>query len=263
MTNLGPRKNVARGFSEVTKMFTGRSPFSPLRLLLMAAGLAVIGWQIFERGHRASDDTTLVLRAVGPLYVGGYRSCSAVLISDHEVITAAHCVYAPAPPHRASLKGLYVLIGPRGTGFATLRGVISVATLPGYSHGPGERLTLDQLGFDAALLVLDAPVTPDEALPLPVAVWGAATEAQITGYPRDVNDETQRQGCPVQMHQGDVTQIGCAVVTGLSGAAVTIAGVSGPEVVAVVSSRLGDDAHPAALVVSIAPLLTELRANLK
>ena len=159
------------------------------------------------------DDAALALQGVGPLYVGGRRSCSVVLISDHEVITAAHCIFNPIPPHRLAPKIYYVLLGPRGAGYAALRGVKAVAILPGFVHGPGEPLTMDRIAVDEALLELDAPVGRDQATPLPVADWRGAAQVTITGFPRDRPEVLQHEECEVQQHQGDVTQIGCAVVT--------------------------------------------------
>ena len=239
------------------------------RYFCLTVAAAVLALAVFgARGWIAAalfrDDAALTLQGVGPLYVGGRRECSVVLISDHEVITAAHCIFNPIPPHRLAPKIYYVLLGPRGAGYAALRGVKAVAILPGFVHGPVERLTLDNYAVDEALLELDTPVGNDLAKPLPVADWGGAAQVTITGFPRDRPAVLQQQDCAVQQHQGDVTQIGCAVVTGMSGAAVTVTGAKGPELVATVSASVGGGSDPkAALVVSTAALLAQLRAALK
>lgn len=199
-------------------------------------------------------------RGVGALQVAGKPTCSAVLISDHEAITAAHCVVDRASGHRVDPQDFTLVLGQDVGGFAAVRKVAATAFPPAYVTIRSV-LDLGDLSTDLALLVLAPPVTPDEAAPLAVANWPQPMGdfVDIVGYERDgPGSASLREGCTVVQAEGGVAVVTCDVIAGISGAPVLLQARPDdpPRVVATVSSR----GQGLAYVVAIAPRLAELRA---
>lgn len=198
-------------------------------------------------------------RGVGSLRVAGKPACTAVLISDSEAITAAHCVVDRASGRQIEAQYFTLVLGQRTDGFAAVRKVVAAAFLPGFvSSDP--IIDLDGLSTDLALLALDRPVSPDEAAPLQVADWPDRIGGfvDIVGYERDGSKSaTIREGCMAIEDGQGVTVVACDVITGISGSPVLLSArpEDPPRLVAAVSSRI----QGTAIVVVIAPRLAELR----
>ena len=212
-----------------------------------------------------SDAEAARWRAVGTLNVAGHRACTAALISDHEAITAAHCVYNLATRLRTDPAAFQLVLGQRGDYHAAVRGVRATAFLPGYATGP--KTGFATMSVDVALLELDVPVSPDEAVPLEVVDWPTPIGyfVDIVGYERGGPDAaTIREGCTAIDSAEGVTAVTCDVVSGLSGAPVLLRENpdDSPRLVATVSSRDTGGGAGLAYVVSIVPLLAELRAQI-
>ena len=230
----------------------GRCCLMVAALALGVAGAApAVGEQIVQRP--VSDAEAMRWRAVGSLQVAGHQACTAVLISELEAITAAHCVVDRATGQRVALATFSLVLGQRADGFAAVRGVAAAAFPPEYvSLEPISGLV--GLSPDIALLQLDAPVTADEAAPKTVVDWPNPIGAfvDIVGYERDgPMTATIREGC-MAVETGDgVTVVTCDVISGLSGAPVLLSENPAftPHLVASVSSR----GQGAAFVVTIAP----------
>ncbi len=150
---------------------TGDKLDRPYRLAALILALFCAGGaqaqQVMPR--LVTPDEAAGWTGVGALLVAGNPSCTAVLISDHEAITAAHCVVdrATATPVDPALFRL--VLGQTADGFAAMRGVQAAAFLPGYLTTQDNGLAT--LALDLALLTLDTPVLPDEATPLPPTDW--------------------------------------------------------------------------------------------
>jgi protease YdgD len=230
-------------------------------LALLVIGIAAAGPSASEKITQrliGSDEATR-WRGVGSFHVSGKPSCTAVLISDIEAITAAHCVVDRTTGQRVDPAFFTLVLGQRADGFAAVRKVTAVAFSPGFlSTVP--ITDLGGLSTDLALLALDYPVTPDEAAPLQVTDWSDPIGAfvDIVGYERDGSrSATIREGCMgIQDGQG-VAVVTCDVITGISGSPVVLRDrpEDPPRLVAAVSSG----AEGAAIVVAIAPRLAELR----
>ncbi len=214
-----------------------------------------------ERPVTAAE--TLRWLAVGALEVSGHRECSAVLISDHEAITAAHCVYDRTRGHPIDPATFRLVLGQRAGGQAAIRGVRRAVYLPGYTAAGSTALA--KLSQDLALLDLDAPV--NEVTPLAVAPWPdpVGSLVDIVGYVRGgAAAASIREGCTAIESEAGVTAVTCAVVSGLSGAPVTLRAAPevAPLLVATVSSRSTGAGQALAFVVTLGPHLAELRALL-
>ncbi len=137
--------------------------------LALAGGLSGLAVGQTAAPRMVSDAEAPVWVAVGRLNVAGNRSCTATLISDHEAITAAHCLFHCVTHHRADPKDIRLALGRRHDSYVAVRGVLDAAILPGYV-ATGLTADLPMIAQDIALLVPDQPFTPAEAHPLPVAV---------------------------------------------------------------------------------------------
>lgn len=240
----------------------------------LAGGLGAMAAAAQSPGPRMlTVEEAPVWRAVGPLNVAGNRSCTATLISDHEAITAAHCLFNSVTLHRADARNIKFVIGQNRDTYVALRGVVRTALLPGYVYG-GQHADLNAVQDDLALLELDHAVSTDEATPLQVAEWPATGPrgalVDIVGYGSDRRYAASiRSDCTVADTVESMSLVDCVSVPGLSGAPVTLtvtvrAGGTAPVLVAVVSATVGPMVDPTgSLVVSVARHLAELRARLE
>jgi protease YdgD len=242
--------------------------------VLAAASLAggLGAWAAFadDLGPRIlTAEEAPVWRAVGPLNVAGNRSCTATLISDHEAITAAHCLFHPVTRHRAAARDIKFVIGQDRDTYVAVRGVVRTALLPGYVY-TGHHADLNAVPSDVALLELDAPVPAALITPLQVADWPATGSrgalVDIVGYGSDRRFTASiRSDCTVADTIETMSLVDCVSVPGLSGAPVTLKEEgAAPLLVAVVSATVGPMDDPTgSLVVSVAARLAELRARLE
>jgi V8-like Glu-specific endopeptidase len=212
-----------------------------------------------------SDAQATRWRGVALLYVNGKNVCSAELISKTEATTAAHCVYSRKTAVYTPAAIMELVFEQRNGRRAAVRGVRSVAVLPGFT-APGPRTALSTMPWDIALLELDAAVLPETVQPFQLADWPdpAATYVDIVGYERPVPEYPKmRQGCRVIESSMGVAAAACAVVGGISGAPVALSFTASerPLLVAEVSSRgKTQGGLDLALVVPIVPHLAALRA---
>lgn len=159
--------------------------------------------------------------AIAKLNIAGNRWCNAVLISETEVLTAAHCLFHPITKHLAEAKDIKVVLGQRRNEYAALRGVTDHAVLPGFSPGLGDSADLNQIAVDLALLRLDAPVSPQDIQPLEITDWLSYRSVSVTGYGRDRPFlPSIREDCELTPVSTNVATLDCTIVPGLSGAPV-------------------------------------------
>ncbi|MEO8241258.1 MAG: trypsin-like serine protease [bacterium] len=201
-------------------------------------------------------------RAVGSLNVLGAEACTAILISPHEAITAAHCA-VDSNTGKLRPVGLYQLIlGQTSDNQSRRYRIAASAVLPGYL-ADDKTNALAGIASDLALMTLATPVDPKDATPMVVAGWDKPIGdfVDILGYERGGPvDVTIREGCMVLDSLSGVSVANCSVISGLSGGPVVLSAPPGaaPTLVAVVSSTGQGHAY----VVTVAPHLAELRALL-
>jgi protease YdgD len=111
----------------------------------------------------ASADAAQPWTGVGRLDTG-VSFCSATLISDRLVLTAAHCLFRPDTHQRIADDALTFQAGLRNGRPAALRGVRRSVVSSGYRYDPSP--DLDGISQDMALLELELPVTSNGIAPL-------------------------------------------------------------------------------------------------
>lgn len=200
-------------------------------------------------------------RAVGSLRILGRQSCTAVLISATEALTAAHCVVDRVTGRKTPPASYVLVLGQSAVGFAAVRRVTRTAYRPGFVTSASKAL-FDSLTSDLALLELAEPVSAAEAVPIEIADWTAPVGdlVDIVGYERGgPKSATIREGCMAMGSRDGVTLVTCDVITGLSGSPVLLSDnpQDPPRMVANLSARWDG----AAFVVAVAPQIAQLRAQ--
>jgi len=233
----------------------------------LAAGAAAAGELLWpeadvERRMLLAEEAR-TFRAVGRLNIAGARFCTATLVSDREVLTAAHCLYHPRTRAPVPLSELRFVPGHRLDDNAGVRGVAAAAQPPGFVML--EAPTPDDLRSDIALLALDAPVDPLDAPAFatgPLLADDAPTT--IVSYARDrAQAPSISEGCPAVGVIAELLVVGCEVERGVSGAPVFAGSGAEARLVAVVSA-MGTlpGGGEFALSVLAAPWIDGLRADL-
>jgi len=157
--------------------------------------------------------------------------CTGVLVSDRQVLTAAHCLYN-TPRKR--------WIPPSSIRFAAgyQRGqAIAVSDVKAYRMHPEQGIDDgfdDRADLDWAILELSEPIGQKVGF-LALAETDAAT-GFVAGYPGLRPHVLSRtQACPPQRHAGGVLLAICPVMMGDSGAPLLLDTPSGPQVVGILS----------------------------
>ena len=234
-------------------------------------GLALILSLALGTAARA-DDTRRMLddgeaaefRGVGRLNIAGSRFCTATLISDREVLTAAHCLFNPQTGRRVPDGFLRFVAGQVRDTYAVVAEVARSAPLTGY--GFSDEIEYEDVRIDLALIELKEPVAVDLAPPLtPGAMEADAENVVIVSYARDrAYTPSIQDGCPVIAMNDGVAVIGCEVTRGISGSPVLTGTGGARRLVAVVSAMgSGRDGAPLALSVIAEPRLAALRRALE
>lgn len=167
-------------------------------------------------------------------HAAGGAICTGTLVAADLVLTAGHCVAKDGVAMQAG--DIQFAAGWRdGTSIALRHGREIVLSQP----TAGQPREMSQ---DVALLVLDAPISDDEAKPLGLSRQDLFAESySFIGYRRDAPRFAQRSDhCDLAATQPGVLQLGCAVVSGNSGAPVLMYRHGMWKVAAVIVARGGD-----------------------
>ena len=204
--------------------------------LLMGATIAAPAEADGRERRELSPVEAEAFRGVGRLNVGGSRFCSAAMISERLVVTAAHCLYHPRTLLPVPIGGIRFVAGQNGDELAALRRVNRVAVPPDFVFDGNP--SYEHLRRDIALVELDAPIPPEEApsyfigdLPPPDGV------IEIVSYVRGrARVASLQDGCRIDAIVGQVAALDCGVNVGASGAPVFAIRKTGRELWGVVSS---------------------------
>jgi protease YdgD len=211
-----------------------------------------------------SIEEAVPFQGVGRLNVAGTRFCTATLISETVIVTAAHCLFHPRTRAEVPLAEFRFVAGLRMGESAALRRVVRKAIQPdfafeGFASPKG-------VVADLALLELDEPVAPEDAAAFPTAEHreGGGPLA-IVSYARDrAQAPSIETPCGVAAAFAGVLALDCAVNYGASGAPV-LQGEGGDLRLVAVVSAMGTalaTGEPVTLAVETGPWIEPLLAAL-
>jgi protease YdgD len=194
----------------------------------------------------------------------GVSFCSATLIAERLVLTAAHCLFHPETRQRIPDGDITFQAGLRNGRPEALRGVRRSAIPAAYVLR--SRPDLESVGNDLALLELDLPLGANRIRPIPTG-RDATLRSEVTvvsyGAEREAHASIE-EGCLILEGQDAVRVLSCHVVQGSSGAPVLRITDAGPEVVAVISASARDQSGAElSMAVALEDVLAELMARIE
>ena len=198
---------------------------------------------------------------VGRLDIGSEGFCTAALIRDRLVLTAAHCVYGrdgrPVDPSILTFSA-----GLRAGRAEATRGIERFVAHPDYVYsGPTTRA--DGVAMDIAVLELDRPIRLTRVQPFAVSSDPrAGDEIGVVSYGRDrANAASLQEVCSVIGRQNGVMIMTCDVDHGSSGSPVFSLQDGAPRIVSVVSAMSEMAGRKVSLGTSLNTPLRELLAH--
>ena len=172
--------------------------------------------------------------AVGRLDIGGEGFCTAALIRDDLVLTAAHCVYGDdgvlLSPNTFEFNA-----GLRNGRAEAYRSVRRILAHPEYHHRASADLA--EVPYDLAVLELAQPIRTSRIVPFEIAATPrSGQEIGVVSYAQDRAEAPSLQEvCSVIGTQDGFLVMSCDINFGLSGAPVFTLENGAPRIVSVIS----------------------------
>ena len=198
---------------------------------------------------------------VGRLDIIGKGFCTAALISEDMILTAAHCVYdndgALIAPDRFVFEA-----GLRNGRAEASRGIKRALAHPDYVHD-GPSADTSEVATDIAILSLDRPIRTGRINPFPVSRKPLrGDQVGIVSYARDRAEAPSLQEvCNVLGRQNGVILMTCEIDYGSSGAPVFMMQNGAAHIVSVVSAMAEVDGARISIGTSLEAPLNMLLAS--
>lgn len=175
--------------------------------------------------------------AIGRLIIDyGSGFCTATLIDDDLILTAAHCIYDPDTGRKYDIDGYEFQAGWRNGRAESYRRIRAAQAHPDY------RLThknnVNRIKNDVALLRLDVPIRNSNIAPVGMtALPDAGQMVGLISYARGrVNAPSLQDTCLVRSRHSGVLVMTCSVDYGASGSPVIVYTGGRPQVASIVSA---------------------------
>jgi protease YdgD len=198
---------------------------------------------------------------VGRLDIIDKGFCTAALIQNRLILTAAHCLYdtdgSLISPDRFVFEA-----GLRDGRAEASRGISRILPHPDYKHD-GPSTDAAEVANDIALLELDQPIRNGRIMPYATAPKPqAGDEIGIVSYGRDrANAASLQEVCKVIERQSGVILMDCDITFGSSGSPVFSMADGHPQIVSVVSAMADVEGRQISIGTSLQEPLAQLLAS--
>ncbi len=199
--------------------------------------------------------------AVGRLDIRGKGFCTAALIRDRLILTAAHCLYDVDGTLLDSDRFAFQAGLRDGQAQAT-RSIVRAISHPEYDH-TGEATRAAEVAIDIAVLELDQPIRNTRMRPYLIAQRPIrGDKVGVVSYGRGREDAASLQEvCEVLGRQTGVVVMTCDVEYGSSGSPVFIVRDGQTRIASVVSAMASVNGEKVSLGTSLAGPLNTLLAH--
>ena len=209
----------------------------------------VIGLLQGVMGLTAASATDMDMQwpAVGRLNVAGGGFCTATLIGELHVLTAAHCVFDAQSGARVDVDDLEFRAGWQDGQAESYRKIAAVKVHPDFSFA--EQEGLKRVASDLAILRLRTPITHPDIIPFSVAQMPMrGARVAVVSYAHDRSEGPKvHQGCTILGRKEKAQVFGCEVDYGSSGAPVFRLDLGMPMIISVISAKSTHAGEPISL----------------
>ncbi|WP_085878362.1 trypsin-like serine peptidase [Roseisalinus antarcticus] len=190
--------------------------------------------------------------AVGRLDIDGKGFCTASLIDEQTVMTAAHCLFDSETGDRVDPARMQFLAGLRDGQAMAYRGIRQAVAHPDYVLG--DTADIGNIASDVALLELDQPIRSTQIIPFEMGAEPQAGEAVgIVSYAQERAEVPSLQEvCTILGFQSEVLVMSCDVNYGSSGAPIFSLAGGQARIVSLVAAKAEIDTGRVALGMPIA-----------
>ncbi|WP_368185178.1 serine protease [Aestuariibius sp. HNIBRBA575] len=200
--------------------------------------------------------------AVGRLELDGKGFCTAALISDRQIVTAAHCLFDRQTGAPIDLSRIEFLAGLRNGRALAYREIRRVVVHPDYVYL--DDAPVASVAYDMALLELSQPIRNTSIEPFRTATqMPIGAQVGVVSYALDRAEAPSLQEvCAVLGRQSGVVVMSCDIDFGSSGAPVFLISNGIAQIVSIITSKANIGGRKVSLGAEISAPLDQLRSEM-